>query len=428
MTPMPFDAYGLPVTTSSSTAHDTYVRAARAMLGWQASALPLFRAAAERDPGLALAHAGAAACLFLEERFGEARAASDAARAATGGLTPREQGHVAAMAAWVSGDMEAAERAMRAQLAEHPRDALIFQRLYFLLFWQGRFPEMLEFTTATITHYPGDSFVLGMHAFALEEAGRCEEAIRGAEDAIALNPSDAWAVHALAHALYESGRFDPGVTRLPPAIHPCRGLNWFLNHLLWHLALMHFARGEYERAARLSRTVFERAPSSVAGDLHDSISLLWRLELAGRPVGDRWRPFTAIAAERVSRQGLLFHVAHVAMALAAGGDWPTAERHLAMVRERAPKDRTGLTADVLVPLIEGLHAFAAADYGRTVACIEPLRPRIVTLGGSRAQRDVFHDTLFEAALRSGDAERARRWVAERVARRPDHYWTARAGA
>lgn len=428
MASMPLDAYGLPVTTASPTALDTYVRAAHAMLGWQASALDQFRAAAAQDPGLALAHAGAAACLFLEERFGEARAASEAARAAAAGLTPRERGHVEAMTAWVSGDMGAAERAMRAQLAEHPRDALIFQRLYFVFFWQGRFPEMLEFTTATLGHYPGDSFVLGMHAFALEEAGRCDEATRAAEAALALNGGDAWAVHALAHALYESARFDPGVTRLPGAIEPCRGLNWFRNHLLWHLALMHFARGEYDRAADMSRTVFERAPSSVAGDLHDSISLLWRLELAGRPVGARWRPFTAIAAERVSRQGLLFHVAHVAMALAAGGDWATAERHLALVRERAPKDRTGLTAEVVVPLIEGLHAFAAGDYARTVARIEPLRPRIVALGGSRAQRDVFHDTLFEAALRGGDVERARRWVAERVARRPDHYWTTRAGA
>lgn len=427
MTGMPLDAYDLPVTTSSGAALDSYVQATRAMLGWQASALGLFRAAAAHDPGLALAHAGAAACLFLEERFGEARAASDAARAAATGLTARERGHVEAMTAWVSGDMAAAERAMRAQLAEHPRDALIFQRLYFVYFWQGRFPEMLDFTAATIRHYDGDSFVLGMHAFALEEAGRCDEALAAAERALALNPADAWAVHALAHALYEAARFDPGVRGLPPAIRPCRGLNWFRNHLLWHLALMHFARGDYERAARMSRAVFERAPSSVAGDLHDSISLLWRLELVGRPVGARWRPFTAIARERLSRQGLLFHVAHVAMALAAGGDWPTAERHLGIVRERAPKDRAGLTGAVLVPLIEGLHAFAAGDYARTIERIEPLRPRLVALGGSRAQRDVFHDTLFEAALRAGDAERAGRWVAERVARRPDRYWTARAG-
>ena len=57
MTAVRLDAYGLPVTTTSPAALDTYVRASAAMLGWQASALPLFRAAAEQDPGLALAHA-----------------------------------------------------------------------------------------------------------------------------------------------------------------------------------------------------------------------------------------------------------------------------------------------------------------------------------------------------------------------------------
>jgi tetratricopeptide (TPR) repeat protein len=268
--------------------------------------------------------------------------------------------------------------------------------------------------------------MLGMYAFALEENGHCPEGISSAEAALTINPSDAWAVHALAHALYESADFDGGITRLPPAIHPCRGLNWFRNHLVWHLALLHFARGDYGRASAISRRAFERAPSSIAGDLHDSISLLWRMELIGRPMGARWAPFTAIARERMNRQGLAFHVAHVAMALAAGGDWAAADKHLTIVRERAPKDRTGLAGAVVAPLIEGLHAFAGRDYARCVRLLEPLRPRIIELGGSRAQRDVFHDTLFEAAFRAGDADRAQRFLADRLARRPDHYWRSRA--
>ena len=426
MSAMREDAYGLTVTTASADALATYDRAVRALLGWQADALGLFQAATGHDPGLALAHAGAAVCLFLEERFAETKAATDAARAAATALSERERSHVEALTLWTSGRVDDAAGAMRAHLDRFPRDVMVFQRLYYVYFWQGRFPEMLELTTAMVPHYPGESFALGMHAFALEEAGRCDEAVRTADRALALNPRDAWGVHALAHALYESAAFDTGVTRLPPAIHPCRGLNWFKNHLLWHLALLHFARGDYARAGAMSRRVFERAPSSIAGDLHDSISLLWRMELAGRPMGERWQPFTAIGRERVNRQGLYFHVAHIAMALVGGGDWPTAERHLGMVRERAPKDRTGVVGDVLVPLVEGLHAFASGDYARTVAKIEPLRPRIVELGGSRAQRDVFHDTLFEAAFRAGDADRAGRFLAERIARRPDHFWRGRA--
>src|SRR5262249_30726768 len=86
LTATPDDAYGLPVSTSSD-ALATYDRAVRALLGWRADALDLFRAAAAQDPGLALAHAGAAVCLFLEERFAETKAASDAARAAMAGQT-----------------------------------------------------------------------------------------------------------------------------------------------------------------------------------------------------------------------------------------------------------------------------------------------------------------------------------------------------
>src|SRR5439155_859315 len=235
--------------TASSAALETYGRAVDGLLGWDAEALDRFGAAATTEPGLALAHAGLAICQFLDERFVEARESAKRARTAASTQTPRERGHVEAIALLVEGKAHDAEAAMTRHLADFPRDLVVFQRLYFV---------------------------------------------------------------------------------------------WFRNHLLWHLILMHLGRGEYERASGLGRTVFEREPSSIPGDLHDSISLLWRLELCGLPVKDRWRPFAAIAAGRLDRQPLLFHSAHLAMALAAGGDWATAERQLGMLRERAARDRPGL--------------------------------------------------------------------------------------
>jgi predicted Zn-dependent protease len=285
---------------------------------------------------------------------------------------------------------------------------------------------MLDLSSVLARHHPGNSFMQGLHAFALEEAGRCDEAVRIAQAAITRNPLDAWSIHAFAHAVYEMAAFDTGVMRLPPAIQPCTSLNWFRNHLVWHLILMHLGRGDVARASAMGRDAFEREPSSIAGDLHDSISLLWRLGLVGHDVGDRWRPFAAIAAQRLDRQALLFHAAHLAMALTGGGDWTTANKQLAMLRERAQKDRSGLTGEVLVPLVEGIHAFARREYRAVIDRIEPLRPRIVGLGGSRAQRDVFHDTLLEACFRAGDAERAQRYLEERLHRRPDRYWKTRA--
>ena len=422
------DAYGLPATTATGAALARYDEAVKDLLGWGRGALDGFHEAARLDPGLGLAHAGAAICLFLEELVAAAREAAEQARAAVSTHTARERSHVEAVALLVGGRPGPAEQQMKEHLETWPRDVVVLQRLYFVWFWQGRFPEILGLTTRLLPAYGEDSFVLGLHAFALEQADRCQEAVRTAERAMARNTQDAWAVHALAHALYEMAAFDEGVSRLPPAIHPCQHLNWFRNHLVWHLALMHLSRGNYARAIGISRAAFERAPSTIAGDLHDSIALLWRQDLLGLPVGDRWRPFAAIARERLDRQGLLFHAAHLAMALAGAGDWATAEAQLGMLRQRVGKDATGLVADVLIPLVEGVQAFARQEYRTAIERIEPLGPRIVELGGSRAQRDVFHDTLLEACFRAGDADRATRLLAERVGRRPDHYWLRRGRA
>src|SRR5207245_11383887 len=63
------DAYGLPVSTADPEALALYDRAVRSLPAWQADALELFRAAAERDPGLALALAGPRARLLPGARF-----------------------------------------------------------------------------------------------------------------------------------------------------------------------------------------------------------------------------------------------------------------------------------------------------------------------------------------------------------------------
>src|SRR3990172_8343898 len=124
------DAYGLPVTTSCVSALESYARGVEGLLGWRADALEQFRAALARDPALALAHAGAAVCLFLEERFAEARAAGGGPGAAGGGAAGGGGGRPGALALRGGGKPADAERAMREHLAAHPRDLVILQRLY----------------------------------------------------------------------------------------------------------------------------------------------------------------------------------------------------------------------------------------------------------------------------------------------------------
>jgi hypothetical protein len=153
---------------------------------------------------------------------------------------------------------------------------------------------------------------------------------------------------------------------------------------------------------------------------------LWRFELCGMDVSARWPPFVDIARRLMDRpEDLPFHHPHLAMALAGGGDWATAERHLDLLRARAPRDRSGVLQAIAVPLVEAIHAFCGRDWRRVIDRLDPIRSRIIELGGSRAQRDAFHDTLLEACFRSGDAGRAERLLAERLVRRPDHFWVNR---
>ncbi|HYB70566.1 MAG TPA: hypothetical protein VEH80_07850 [Candidatus Bathyarchaeia archaeon] len=422
------DAYGLAVSTSSRPAVDAYDRGVRALLGFGADTVERFREAVAADPEFALARAALAVALYLDEQIPAARGemeratADGAARAAS--LTGRERRHLDALGLFVGGRGNDAITVMREALAEFPRDVLLMQRLYYIYFWQGRSADMLEVTRAALPALPDDGYALGYHAFALEENRRFDEALPLAERAVTMNPRDAWAVHAIAHVHYERGDHRRGIEGLPPRIHPCDHLGYFRNHLLWHLALLHLAEGDYDRGARLFESVFGRIPIAIASDLQDSVSLAWRLDLFGRPDPQRWAKLGAEARRWLELPLLLFHDLHVGMALAASGDWAGAELQLERLRRRATKSRNPTLGEVVIPMMEGLHAFVRADYAGSVAHLQPVADRIVEVGGSHAQREVFHDTLLAAALRGPQPELAATLLDRRLAGRPNpgHFW------
>ena len=170
------DAYGLPITTASRVAVDHYDRGVRALLGFGAEAIPDFRQAVAADPEFVLAAAALAVSLYLDEQIPAARAAMEqatalgAAQAST--LTVRERRHLDALGLFVGGRSNETIALMKAILAEHPRDMVLMQRLYYIFFWQGRSAEMLELTHAVLPALAEDGFAWGYHAFALEENGR----------------------------------------------------------------------------------------------------------------------------------------------------------------------------------------------------------------------------------------------------------------
>ena len=333
------DAYRLPLSTGSAEAAGAFDRGVDGLLSWDRRTVDFFRDSAAEDPGLAAAHAGLAAALFVEEEFGEARAAMAAARDCAAGGSEREQSQVGALDHYVHLRPGDAEAAMRAHLASWPNDLMIAQRLYLMWFFQGRFAEMGGLTESLLRVLPDDAFVLGLHAFVLEEQGDGEEAVRWSERCIERNPEDTWGVHALTHALYELRAYEEALERVPPAIDACVNMNYYRNHMLWHLVLFQLAIGGYDRASEMCRDFFELEPSPRGLDLRNTVSTLWRFELYGMELGDRWRPFVEILKRQLDRpQDSPFHHAHVGMALAGGRDWETAED----ASRHPPRTRQGI--------------------------------------------------------------------------------------
>jgi hypothetical protein len=432
------DRYGLPLTTTRRAAVDAYVEGADRLLSVQPGADVYVKNAIEADPNFALAHILLARMQQLRMLPTEARATAAHARSLLNGVTPREKGHVETIARAIDGDAAGALEAVKSHCTTYRRDALVLQLnfgAFGLISFAGRREhdeEMHAFFAPFVADYGDDWWFRFAWAWAHTESGRVAEGRRLMEQAFALNPKNANAVHGLAHTFYEQGDPAGGVKFLGDWLPGYDRAATLHCHLTWHNALFELVRGDVARARAAfedgirARVAPQAPPTNV---LTDSVSLLWRLMLDGEPVAPaEWKEISGFAQERFPSTTAHFHELHCLMAWAIAGERELYERRLAELRERAKKGT--LPPGHAVPvLVEGFGAFVRGDYAAAARAIEPFADDIVRCGGSHAQQDVWDETLIAAWIRSGDAEKARRALEKRLARRPSpraEAWLARA--
>ena len=136
---------------------------------------------------------------------------------------------------------------------------------------------------------PGYGVALGQYAFALEETGDYAAAESHARLGLEISPEDCWSLHCLAHVYEMQSRQDDALGLLRATQAVWREQNLLSGHIWWHLALRLVEAGRFGEALE----IFDETLGEVEADnpfrLTDGTSLLWRLELAGCSVGDRWR-------------------------------------------------------------------------------------------------------------------------------------------
>jgi tetratricopeptide (TPR) repeat protein len=416
------DRYGLPLSTSSQSAADAFVEGIDLMLSNNPDPVASMKRAIDADEGFAMAHVALGLQLQLRMDAQGAKLELDRARELMDGISEREQSFINAVArpgvVGRGGPLEALPL-LEEHLGRYPRDFLAANRYTQTLFFSGLTDarERSRAQMAALEPALSDDWAfLGGYSFVLEESAEYGEAERLSQRSLELYPRNAGAAHVVSHVNYESNRHAGGSDWLTTWLQDYDRAAGLHCHLSWHLALFELAQGHYRRAVEIYDN--DIAPASGTPiKLTDMSSFLWRLQLYGCAPGQLdWTAMTSLAEAAASSPAATFFAAHAALWAAASGEDATLSRLVDGLRELGEKGHP-VAAAVVLPLVQGIAAFAHADYDEAIRQIEPIANDIERIGGSHAQREVFEDTLLGAYLRGGRFDKAETMLRERLARR-----------
>jgi hypothetical protein len=421
------DAFGAPLSGGDAAAIAHYDAGLGKLMVMRNDPAAEADAATAVAPGLVMAHVLKGACCVLgtdRSALPDAKEALAAAKRVAGGATLREQGHIAALSAWVEGRLFDACACWERVLVDHPNDALAMFAAHQGDFFLGQSSELRDRVARRLPEIDRGSalegYYLGMHAFGLEEMGDYTRAEEAGRESVRRDGRDAWGAHAVAHVLEMTNRIEDGIGWLLSTAAGWSTDNFFAVHNWWHLALYHFDRQEWGEVLRLYDERIRGGDSTVIIDLLDASALLWRLKLHGVDVGRRWHRIAEAWEPRIDDAWYAFNDSHAMMAFAGAGRDDLAGRLLAVMERtaRLDTDNGAMTRDVGLPVARALQAYAHGKYGAAVDLLAPIRAIAARSGGSHAQRDLLAQTLISAAERAGQRAMARALLHERLMLKP----------
>ncbi len=340
-------------------------------------------------------------------------------------LNEREAAHLAALSHLVRGARSAAVAVMDRHLMRYPFDLLGHQGAALVDGFLGRFHWVRDRSARALPLWskdrPGYGTMLAFHGFGLEEAGDYARAEDESREAAELEPLSFWPHHTVAHVMEMTGRPEDGLGWMAARealwstpSHPNRV------HIWWHKALFHVELGQYEAALTLYDGPIRATQRPLAVSLTNASALLWRLDLLGCEIGDRWQDLASLWEGHADGKCLVFTDIHAAMAELRSGQEALVERRLGAMRETGQSDveAARLYRTVGIPVVEALRSFHRGAYGEAVTLLLQTRWDLWQIGGSYAQRDVVDWTLAEAAVRAGQRDVALSLAHERLAARP----------
>ncbi|XP_003420942.1 tetratricopeptide repeat protein 38 [Loxodonta africana] len=353
-------------------------------------------------------------------------------------LTQRERLHVSAVEMFAEGNFLKACDLWEQILRDHPTDMLALKFSHDAYFYLG-FQEQMRDSVARVYPFwtpdiPLSSYVKGIYSFGLMETNFYDQAEKLAKEALSLNPTDAWSVHTIAHIHEMKAEIKDGLEFMQRSEPNWKDSDMLACHNYWHWALYLIEKGDYEAALTIydNHILPSLQTSGTMLDVVDSCSMLYRLQLEGVPVGERWQDVLPVTQKHSRDHVLLFNDAHFLMASLGARDTRTTQELLSTLQEASESPggnyQHRLARDVGVPLCQALVEAESGNADRAVELLLPIRYRLIQIGGSNAQRDVFSQLLIHAALNCTSSARrnvARSLLMERDALKPGSPLTER---
>ena len=402
------DLHGHHLSGADARAAEHYERACALLRCYRGDPLADAQAAIAQRPDMTMAHV-LAAYLNLLGTEPAAVAAAQAAHAAAATLPAdeREGLHVRAAGRLAQGRWHDAGRILEDLSARYPHDLLALQVGHQIDFFTGA-SRMLRDRIARAQPswhdgMPGHHAVLSMLAFGLEETGDYGNAEIYGRRGVEQEPHDGWGWHAVAHVMEMQHRRRDGVAWLTSQTPAWSEGSFLAVHNWWHLALFHLGLGQIDEVLALVDQRILGGASPLVLEMIDASAMLWRLQLRGVAVGERWRAlaerWTAVSAHSM----YAFNDMHAMMAF-VGADRMGDAEHLLMAQQQALEGDTDnrlFLREVGIDATRAIHDFATGRYADAVERLRNIRPVAQRFGGSHAQRDVIDLTLIEAASRDG---------------------------
>ncbi|XP_005104787.1 tetratricopeptide repeat protein 38 [Aplysia californica] len=331
-------------------------------------------------------------------------------------ISARERKHVDALDIWAKGDTARACLEWEDILTEFPNDVLALKFAHDTYFYLGYSAQIRDSIARVLPHWkptmPLYGYIHGMHSFGLEETNLYPEAEAAARKALSINPRDAWATHTLCHVMEMMGRQHEGIHMMQTTTQYWESCGMLACHNHWHWALYYLEIGDYESALSIfDKEVTVRAANSGAMlDVVDVCSLLFRLQIEGVDIGQRWDKVYDVCKSHLHDHVLAFNDMHILISCLGAGQKEAVAEMMTSIQNFI-KEGQGTNRDVMAnvgeALLKAFISYSDDDFAAAVDLVNPVRYKVVEIGGSNAQRDLVNLFLIQAAIKSPKKEHHR---------------------